>query len=88
VGDRLDQLLLGRAVVLRVLKMEGQLVGVAAGGQRGDGDQLRSFGDSCGRFQTSPKEHGVGDVHQRRGEITEQLLGARGLGVLVVSAIR
>ncbi len=29
--------------------------------------RLRSSGDSCGRFQTSPEEHGVGDVHQRRG---------------------
>jgi hypothetical protein len=55
VGDRLDQLLLGRAVVLRVLKMGGQLVGVAAGGQRGDGDQaallrrqLRPFPDVTG----------------------------------------
>src|SRR4051794_23920605 len=52
VGDRLDQLLLGRAVVLRVLQVEGQLLGVAAGEQRGDGDQaavprgeLRAFPD-------------------------------------------
>src|SRR6266567_1254219 len=39
VGDGLDELLLGGAVVLGVLQMEGELLGVAAGSQRRDGDQ-------------------------------------------------
>src|SRR4051794_19513564 len=39
VRDELDELLLGDAVVLRVLQMEGQLLGVAPGQQRGDGDE-------------------------------------------------
>src|SRR4051812_44817365 len=37
--DRLDELLLGHAVVLRVLQVEGELLGVPTGCQRGDGDQ-------------------------------------------------
>src|SRR3954471_12423163 len=44
VGDRLDQLLLGEAVVLRVLQVEGQLLGVAARGQRRDRDQAAVTG--------------------------------------------
>src|SRR4051812_25377313 len=39
VRDELDELLLGDAVVLRVLQVEGQLLGVAAGEQCGDGGQ-------------------------------------------------
>src|SRR5204863_420763 len=39
VRDELDELLLGDAVVLRVLQVEGQLLGVAAGEQGGDGSQ-------------------------------------------------
>src|SRR3954468_7953789 len=39
VGDGLDQLFLGGAVVLGELQVEGELLGVAAGEQCGDGDQ-------------------------------------------------
>src|SRR5215210_1526137 len=39
VGDRLGELVLGSAVVLRVLQVEGELLGVAAGEQGGDCDQ-------------------------------------------------
>src|SRR4051794_7212972 len=43
VCDRLDQLLLRGTVVLRQLQVVGELLGVAAGGQRGDGDQAALF---------------------------------------------
>src|SRR3954447_8344233 len=39
VGDRLDQLVLGRAVVLRELQVVGELLSVPAGGERRDRDE-------------------------------------------------
>ena len=44
VGDGLDELLFADAVVLGVLQVEGELLGVAAGGQRRDREPFSSFG--------------------------------------------
>ena len=55
VDDDLLQFGFGQAVLPRSLKMPGQLLGVAAGDERGDGViRLRSRGESSGRAQMSP----------------------------------
>src|SRR3954452_23485404 len=84
VGDRLDQLLLGRAVVLRELPVEGELLGVPAGGQRGDRDEAAFLRRQLRALPRLTEEHVVGEVHQRGGEVAEHALGARGLGALGV----
>src|SRR5437588_9646106 len=55
MGDRFDELLLAVAVLLGVVEVEHELVGVAARGERSDGDKAALLGESSLRFQTSPK---------------------------------
>src|SRR3954452_11014254 len=82
VREGLDQLLLGRAVVLRELQVVRELLGVPAGGERGDGDQAALLRRQLRPRPRLAEEHVVREVHQRGSEVAEHLLGAGGLLVV------
>src|SRR4051794_10697668 len=48
VGDGFDELVLGVAVLLGEVEVEDELVGVACGGQCGDGDEAALLGRELG----------------------------------------
>src|SRR5256886_11741572 len=54
VRDRLDEFLLGGAVLLGEAEVEHELFGVAAGGQRGDRDQAAFLGRQLRTFPCLP----------------------------------
>src|SRR3954464_9031470 len=82
VGDRLDQLLLGDAVVLCVLQVERELLGVAAGGQRGDGDEAAVARRQLRALPRVAEECVIGEVDESGCEVAEHLLRAGRLLVL------
>ena len=54
MGDRLDQFVLGEAVVDRTAQVAGELLGAVEGDERGDGDEAAVALGEPGRSQTSP----------------------------------
>jgi hypothetical protein len=85
VGNGLDELLLADAVVPGVLQVEGKLLGVAAGGQRGERDQAAVTRRQLRALPRLTEQDVIGEVHEPGGEAAEHLPGADGSLSLVVS---
>lgn len=76
VGDRLDQLVDGQAVVDRPLHVAGHLVGAVEGDQGGNGDEAAVPFGKPGPFPDVPEKEIAGERNELGGEAAEQLMGA------------
>ncbi|SFT96679.1 hypothetical protein SAMN04487915_106181 [Arthrobacter sp. ov118] len=81
--DRLDELLFGGAVLLGEVEVEVQLLGVAAGKERGDGDDASVALGELGPLPHLVEEDTVGVVDQAWREVSEGALAAGPAGCLV-----
>src|SRR6266480_3996220 len=86
MGDRFDELFLAVAVLLGVVEVEHELVGVAARGERSDGDEAALLGRKLGALPDLAEEDVVSEPDESGGEVTEQALRARRF--LVFSRVR
>src|SRR3954466_458613 len=81
MGDGFDELVFAVAVLLGEVEVVHELVGVAEGGERGDGHETALLGRQLGALPDLAEQHVVGEVNESGGEVTEEALGA---GRLVV----
>src|SRR3954471_19054163 len=81
VCDRFDQLVFGGAVVLRVLQVEGELLGVPAGDQSRDRDEAAGAWRELRALPHLAEHNVVGEVHECWREVAEHSFGARGFTV-------
>src|SRR6266487_749146 len=72
MGDRFDELLLAVPVLLGVVEVEYELVGVAARGERSDGDEAALLGRKVGALPDLAEEDVVSEPDESGGEVTEQ----------------
>src|SRR6266567_57028 len=73
VGDGLDQLGLGVAVLPGQTQVIHKLVGVPRGGQRGDGDQAALLQREARAGPDLPEQHVVGEPDQRGSEVGQRV---------------
>src|SRR3954469_15140484 len=79
--DRFDQLVFGGAVVLRVLQVEGELLGVSAGDQCCDRDEAAVAWRELRALPDLAEQNVVGELHESWREAAEHSFGARRLTV-------
>src|SRR3954467_15964079 len=77
VCDRFDQLVFGGAVVLRVLQVEGELLGVPAGDQSRDRNEAAVAWRELRSLPHLAEHNVVGEVHECWREVAEHYFGAR-----------
>jgi len=88
VRDRFDEFLLGRAVLLGQPEVVDELFGVPARGQGRHGEEAALFRRQPGTRPDLSEQDILGEAHEGGREVTERLLGARGLlAVCVVSHV-
>src|SRR5262249_19287557 len=82
--DRLDELLLARAVLLGQAEVVDELLGVTVSHEAGDCDEAAVLRRKLLARPDLPKQDVVREVHQRGGEIPEHPLGTRWLRAFCV----
>jgi len=76
VDDRFLELGVGEAVLLRDAEVGSQLFGVAAGDQRGDGDEAAIPGRKFLAFPDVAEQHVISQGHELGCEVADDLLSA------------
>lgn len=77
MGDRLDQLVQGHAVVDGATQVTRRLVGAVQRHERSDGDRAAVPLRETGPLSDVSEEHVIGQLHELRREVTDQLLRRR-----------
>ena len=72
MGDRLDEFVLGDAVLDGAAEVEAQLLGVALRGQDRDGDEAAVAGGQLGAVPDVVEEDVVGELGHLGGEVAER----------------
>src|SRR3954471_15231942 len=88
VGDGLDELGLGHAVVAGAAEVEAQLVGVTACHQHGDSDEAAVAGGELGAVPDVLEQDVVGDLGELGGEVADRAASSTDLAGLPGHGVR